>query len=152
MKEQSWNNEAFHFIIFKVIMEIPPWKIIKDPISAKKGSITSKNSEVFLRNLTHSQKPSYRRLGLDWIAAKTKPFLTISILKFSFLSSFMFILLFEDMLPKSNPYGNIRIASFFWIGNIFLVLLSTYLENTGKNSILCVKGTLMQIWKSFYMF
>ena len=45
-------------------MEIPPWKIIKDPISAKKGSITSKNSEVFLRNLTHSQKPSYWRLGL----------------------------------------------------------------------------------------
>ena len=27
----------------------------------------------------------------------------------------------------------------FWLGNIFLILLSTYLENTGRNITLCVK-------------
>ena len=52
----------------------------------------------------------------------------------------MFVLLFENMLPKSNAYANVRIiVSFFRIGNIFLILLSTYLENTGRNIILCVK-------------
>ena len=54
MKEQSWNNEICHFINFKVITEKPLWKAIKDHSSATKGSITSKNFEVFLRNLTHS--------------------------------------------------------------------------------------------------
>ena len=45
---------------------------------------------------------------------ENQAFLTISILKFSFLSSSMFVLLFENMLPKSNAYANIRIiASFF---------------------------------------
>ena len=45
---------------------------------------------------------------------ENQAFLTTSILKFSFLSSSMFALLFENMLPKSNAYANIRIiASFF---------------------------------------
>ena len=35
--------------------------MIKDHISATKGSITSKNFEILLRNLTRSQKPSYWR-------------------------------------------------------------------------------------------
>ena len=40
------------------------------------------------------------------------------------------------MLPYSNAYANIRIiAGFFWIGNIFINLLDTYLENTGTNII-----------------
>ena len=76
-----------------------------------------------------------------WIAAKTKPFLTISILKFSFLSLSMFVLLFKNMLPKSNAYANIRIiVTFFWIP----ILLSTYLETTGRNIILCVKMLLLR--------
>ena len=94
-----------------------------------------------------------------WIAGKNKPFLSISILKFSFLPSSMFALLFENMLPKSNAYTNFRIiASFFWIGNIFLVLLrttvtrnglscdyvSTYLENTERDIILCVKMSFLR--------
>ena len=54
MKEQSWNNEACRFIIFKVIIKNPPWKNIKDHISARKGFIAYKNVEVFMRNLTHS--------------------------------------------------------------------------------------------------
>ena len=54
MKEQSWNNEACRFIIFKVIIKNPPWKNIKDHISARKRSITYKDFEVFMRNLTHS--------------------------------------------------------------------------------------------------
>ena len=41
MKEQSWNNEACRFIIFKVIIKNPPWKNIKDHISARKGSINT---------------------------------------------------------------------------------------------------------------
>ena len=68
------------------------------------------------------------------IAAKTKPFWTTSILNFSLLSSSMSVLLFENRLPKSNAYAKIRnVASFFWIGNIFFILLSTYLGNTGRN-------------------
>ena len=55
----------------------------------------------------------------------------------------MFVLLFENMLPKSNAYANILImTSFFWIGTIFFILLNTYLENTGRNIILCVKTLL----------
>ena len=51
---------------------------------------------------------------------ENQAFLTTSILKFSFLSSSMFALLFENMLPKSNGYANIQIiASLFWIRNIF---------------------------------
>ena len=34
-----------------------PWKAIKDHISVTKGSINSKNFEVFLTNLTHSKNP-----------------------------------------------------------------------------------------------
>ena len=80
-----------------------------------------------------------------WIAAKIKPFLTISIQKFSFLCSSMFVLFLENILPKLNAYANIRIiALFFWIGNIFIILLSTYLENTGRNNILCVKMLLLR--------
>ena len=57
----------------------------------------------------------------------------------------MFVLLFENMLPKSNAYANIRImVSFFWIGNIFFILLNTYLENTERNIILCVKTLLLR--------
>ena len=57
----------------------------------------------------------------------------------------MFVLLFENMLPKSNAYENIWfIALFFWIGNIFLILVSKYLENTGRNIILCVKMLLLR--------
>ena len=32
----------------------------------------------------------------------------------------------------------------FWLGNIFLILLSTYLENTGRNITLCVKMLLVR--------
>ena len=61
----------------------------------------------------------------------------------------MFVLLFENMLPKSNAYANISImASFFLIGNIFLILLSTYLENTGRNIMLCVKMLFLRGNKS----
>ena len=48
------------------------------------------------------------------MAAKTKPFLTTYNLKFSCLSSSMFVLLFENMLPKSNAYANIRIIALFF--------------------------------------
>ena len=53
----------------------------------------------------------------------------------------MFVLLFENnMLASSDAYVNIRtIASLFWMGNIFLILLITYLENTGRDIIICVK-------------
>ena len=61
MKEQSWKNEACGFINFEIINEKPPWNVIKDHISATKGSITSKNFEIFFRNLTHSWKHSYWR-------------------------------------------------------------------------------------------
>ena len=54
MKEQSWNNESCGFIVFKVMIKNPPWKNIKDHISARKGSVTYKNFQVFMRNLTHS--------------------------------------------------------------------------------------------------
>ena len=37
------------------------------------------------------------------------------------------------------------LLSWFWIGNLFVVLLSTYLlENTGKNIILCGKMLLLK--------
>ena len=58
--------------------------------------------------------------------------------KASLLSSSTFVLLFENMLP----YWNHCLP--FWIGNIFLVLLSTYLENTGRNNILCVKMLMLK--------
>ena len=32
---------------------------------------------------------------------------------------------------------------FFWIGNIFVILVSAYLESTGRNIILCVKMLLL---------
>ena len=54
MKEQSWNNEACGFVVFKVIIKNPPLKNIKDHISARKGSVTYKHFEVFMRNLTYS--------------------------------------------------------------------------------------------------
>ena len=54
VKEQSWNNEACRFIIFKVIIENPQWINIKDHILERKGYITYKKFEVLLRNLTHS--------------------------------------------------------------------------------------------------
>ena len=72
-------------------------------------------------------------------------FLTISILNFSFLSSSMFVLLFEYMLPKSNAYANIRIiALFFGIGNIFLILLCTYRKNWDNMIILYVEMSLLK--------
>ena len=49
MKEQSRKNEAGGLINFEVLIEKSPWKAIL----ATKGSITSKNFEVFLRNLIH---------------------------------------------------------------------------------------------------
>ena len=52
MKEHSWKSEASGFINFEVIMKKPPRKVIKDRISARKGSITSKNFKVFLKILT----------------------------------------------------------------------------------------------------
>ena len=60
----------------------------------------------------------------------------------------MFVLLFKDMLPQSNVYANIRIIACFF--NIFLILLSTYLENTGRNIILCVKMLLLEKKKVAY--
>ena len=54
MKEQSWKNEACDLVNFEVLIEKPLWKTIKDHISATKGCVTSKNFEVFLRNVTHS--------------------------------------------------------------------------------------------------
>ena len=60
---------------------------------------------------------------------KPSLFLTISILKFSFLSTAMLILLFENMLPQSNAYANIRIiACFFWISSHYLLHCSNYSE------------------------
>ena len=57
----------------------------------------------------------------------------------------MLVLLFEKILPESNAYRNIRIiASFFRIVNIFFILISTYLENTGWNTIPCVKMLLLR--------
>ena len=32
----------------------------------------------------------------------------------------------------------------FWLGNIFLILLSTYLENTDRNITLCAKVLLVR--------
>ena len=76
---------------------------------------------------------------------ENQAFLIISILNFSLLSSPMFVLLFENMLPKSNAYTNIGIiACFFLIGHIFIILLSAYLENTRRNFILCVKMLLLK--------
>ena len=37
MKEQPSKNEVCSFINFEVIIEKPPWKAIKDQISATKG-------------------------------------------------------------------------------------------------------------------
>ena len=91
MKEQSWNNEACRFINFKVIIKTPPWKNIKDHVSARKGSITYKHFEVSMRNLTHSQKPSYWRL----------------------VESFNFVCWYEvgsEILPKQWPPGEHRFA------------------------------------------
>ena len=60
---------------------------------------------------------------------KPSLFLTISILKFSFLSTAMLILLFENMLPQSNAYANIRIiACFFLISSHYLLHCSNYSE------------------------
>ena len=57
----------------------------------------------------------------------------------------MFVLIFENMLAQSNSYANIRIIVYFFrIGNIFFILLSIYLENTGRNIILCVKMLLLE--------
>ena len=57
----------------------------------------------------------------------------------------MFVLLFKNMLPKLNAYANSPIvASFFSVGNLFLVLLNTYLENNGRNIILCIKMLLLR--------
>ena len=76
---------------------------------------------------------------------ENQAFLIISILNVSFLSSPMFGLLFENMLPKWNAYANIGIiACFFWIGHVFIILLSAYLENTWRNNILCVKILLLK--------
>ena len=81
-----------------------------------------------------------------WITAKIEPFLTISILKFlsyprlclfyfskKCCKNWMLMQIFESLLR------------FFWIGNIiFVILLSTYLERTGRNIILCVKMLLLR--------
>ena len=86
MKEHSWNNEACHFMFFKVIIKNPPWKNIEDHISAREGSVTYKNVEVFRTNLTHSYKPSYWRL----------------------VESFNFVCWYEvgsEFLPKQWPPG-----------------------------------------------
>ena len=66
MKEQSWKNEAYGVISFEVIK----LNVIKVHISVTKGSITSKNFEIFLRNLTHSWKFSCGRFleSFKWIA------------------------------------------------------------------------------------
>ena len=91
MKEQCWNNEACLFIIFKVINKNPPWKNIKDHISVRKGSITYKNYDVFMRNLAHSQKPSYWRL--------TENFNCVSWYEVG-----------SEFLPKQWPPGKLRLA------------------------------------------
>ena len=54
MKEQSWKNEACGFINFEVIIEKLPQMAIRDHISPTKGSVTSENFDVLLRNLTHN--------------------------------------------------------------------------------------------------
>ena len=60
---------------------------------------------------------------------KPSLFLTISILEFSFLSTSILILLFENMLPQSNAYANIRIiACFFLISSHYLLHCSNYSE------------------------
>ena len=60
---------------------------------------------------------------------KPSLFLTISILEFSFLSTSILILLFENMLPQSNAYANIRIiACFFLISSHYLLYCSNYSE------------------------
>ena len=60
MKKRSWENEIPGFIHFEVIIKKISWKATKGHISATKGSITSKNFEVFLRNLK-TYKLSYWR-------------------------------------------------------------------------------------------
>ena len=61
----------------KSTIEKPPWKTIKEHISATKGSMTFKNFKVFLTNLTHSSKPSYWRFmeSLKCVAEKRGTFL-----------------------------------------------------------------------------
>ena len=65
MKEQSWNNEACFYIIFKLIIENPlwNWKNMEDHISPIKVPITYENFEVLMSNLIRCKKPSYWRLA-----------------------------------------------------------------------------------------
>ena len=57
----------------------------------------------------------------------------------------MFVLLFENMLPKLNAYANIRIiALFFGIGNTLLILLSTYRKNWDNMIILYVDNVIVE--------
>ena len=60
MTEQSWNNEACRLIISKIIIKNLLWKN-KWPYFSEKR--VCKNLEIFMRNLTHSLKPSYWRLA-----------------------------------------------------------------------------------------
>ena len=63
---------------------------------------------------------------------------------FNYFYSKVFFLILVNVCWK-YAYGNIRIiASFFFFVNIFFILLSTYLENTGRNIILCVKMLLLR--------
>ena len=57
----------------------------------------------------------------------------------------MFVLLYKNMLPRSNARANIEIIAWFLlIENIFLILLSTYLENTRRKIVLCVTMLLLK--------
>ena len=54
-KNSSQKMKPAVSIILKLrVIEKPPRKAMKDHISVTKGSITSKNFEIFLKNLTHS--------------------------------------------------------------------------------------------------
>ena len=54
MREHSWKSEACGFINFEITIKTPPSKVLKDRISARKESITSKNFKAFLKILTRS--------------------------------------------------------------------------------------------------
>ena len=74
MKEQFWNYEACRFIIFKVIIRNPTWKNIKYHILARKGSITYKNFEVFVRNLTQSfNLACWYEVGIEFLPKQWPP-------------------------------------------------------------------------------
>ena len=59
--------------------------------------------------------------------SENQAFLTTSTQKFSFLSSSMFVLLFENMLPKSNAYANIRIIATFFLNREYISYSAQYI-------------------------